>query len=315
MQWHGRTVKLPFLALVFILAIASAWVTSAQGHRFGPDDSFVVRGQDIDEIGTTPFRVDPSGSVTLPLIGNIHAAGLTVGELEAEINGRLKKFIKNPAVSVTVAEVHSHPISVFGAVNSSAVYQAQGAKNIVEVIAMAGGLRNDASNTLTVTRMVENGSLPLAGAQLDPSEKFWVAKVDLAKLMTGERPQDNIQLQPNDVLSVEKAALVYVIGDVNRAGAIPLVGRLTVTQALAKSEGLQRTAERKKIRILREVSGDPTPSEIPVDFTKVLNGTAKDPELQANDIIVIPNDMSRAVAVRTLEAMLQIGTGLIIWGR
>jgi polysaccharide biosynthesis/export protein len=168
---------------------------------------------------------------------------------------------------------------------------------------------------LTVTRPIANGQLPLEGATLDPTKAYWVANVDLEKLMSAERPQDNILILPNDVVSVQKASLVYVIGDVNRAGAIPLVGRMTVTQALAKSEGLQKTASRKNVRILRQTPGSDQRSEIKVDFGKVLAGQAQDQELQADDIVVIPNNVTRSAALRTIETALQIGTGLIIWPR
>jgi polysaccharide export outer membrane protein len=292
----------------------TAATTAPERYRFGTNDSFLVRGPDIEEIGERPFRIDPSGTVTFPMVGSIHVAGMTVAELEAELNQRLQKFVKTPAVSVSVTEINSHPISVFGAVNASGVQQAQGTKSLVEALSTAGGLRNDAGNVLTVTRAVESGPLPLAGAELTATGKFWVAHVDVMQLMSAERPDDNIQLVANDVVTVQKANLVYVIGDVNRSGAIPLVGRLTVTEALAKSEGLQKSASRKNIRILREVAGNAKRTEISVDFQKVLRGRAEDQELLANDIVIIPNNVSRSAALRTIEAALQVGTGLIIWG-
>jgi polysaccharide export outer membrane protein len=284
-----------------------------QSYRFGPEDTFVVRGPDIEEIADKPFKVDPSGNVTLPMVGSLRVAGLSVAELETQINTRLKRYINKPDASVSVTEVRSLPVSVFGAVNTSGVHQAQGGKRLIEVLSLAGGLSKEAGNTLTVTRRVENGPLPLPGAALDPTQAFWIAKIDVTKLMSAERPEDNIQMLANDIVSVQKADLVYVIGDVNRAGAIPLTGRLTVTEALAKSEGLQKSASKKNVRILRQVAGSNERQEIPVDFHKVLEGKVADKELQANDIIVIPNNVTRSAALRTLEAALQIGTGLIIW--
>jgi polysaccharide biosynthesis/export protein len=313
MNWRSRAQ-----AFVLVMLMLGPWrdvliVVNAQSYRFGPEDTFVVRGPDIEEIADKPFKVDSSGSVTLPMVGSIKVAGLTVNEVEAQINTRLKRYVNNPAVSVSVTEVKSLPVSVFGAVNTSGVFQAQGGKHLIEVLSMAGGLRNDAGNTLTVTRRVASGPLPLPGAALDPTQAFWIGRVDVTKLMSAERPEDNIQVLANDVVSVQKAELVYVIGDVNHAGAIPLTGRLTVTEALARSEGLQRSASRKNIRILRQVAGSTQRTEIPVNFHKVLEGKVGDQELQANDIIVIPNNVSRSAAIRTLETALQIGTGLVIW--
>jgi len=112
---------------------------------------------------------------------------------------------------------------------------------------------------------------------------------------------------------VQKAELVYVIGDVNKAGVIPLTGPLTLTQALARSEGLQKSASHKNVRILREGAGNGPKSEILVNVQKVLTGKAADHELRANDIIVIPTNVTRSAALRTLDVAVQIGVGLIIW--
>jgi len=313
MKWRARAQRLLLSTLVIGLMCDARPASAQQMYRFGSEDTFVVRGQDIEEIADKPFKVDSSGNVTLPMIGSIKVTGLTVAELETQINTRLKKYVNNPSVSVSVGEVRSHPVSVFGAVNSAGVYQVQGGKTLIEVLSLAGGLKPEAGNTLTVTRPAASGTLPLPGAAMDPTNAYWVARIDVSKLMSSERPEDNIQVRANDVVSVQKADLVYVIGDVNRAGAIPLVGRLTITEALAKSEGLQKTASRKNVRILRQVPGSTQRQEIPVDFRKVLDGKAEDQLLLANDIIVIPNNVSRSAALRTLEAALQIGTGLIIW--
>lgn len=273
----------------------------------------MVRGADIEEIGDKPFRVDSTGGVTFPLIGSLHVSGLTVGELQSALNDRLAKFVKSPAVSVSLSDMQSQPVSVFGAVNASGVQQAGGSKTLVEVLSLAGGLRNDAGNVLTVTRAAANGPLPLEHAALDPTGHFWIARVDVKKLLASERPQDNIPLLANDIVSVPRADVVYVIGDIKQAGAIPLFGRMTVTQALARAEGLQKTAS-KRVRILREVPGTDRPQEIAVDFKKVLNGAAQDHELRPNDILIIPTNVSRSTALKMVEIAVQVGTRGFLWG-
>jgi polysaccharide biosynthesis/export protein len=282
-------------------------------YRFGAGDSFVVRGTDIEEVGDKPFRVDSTGTVTFPLIGSVQVLGLTIAELQTALNERLMKYVKSPAVSVSLAEMQSQPVSVFGAVNASGVQQAGGAKTLVEVLSLAGGLRNDAGNMLTVTRATASGPLPLEHASLDPTGRFWIGRVDVKKLMASERPQDNIRLMANDVVSVPRAEVVYVIGDINRAGAIPLFGRMTVTQALARAEGLQKGAS-KRVRILREMPGSDKPQEIAVDFKKVLAGAEQDHELHPNDIVIIPTNMSRSTALRIAAIAASIGTRGLVWG-
>src|SRR5258705_12742086 len=102
---------------------------------------------------------------------------------QEELNKVLSTYIRHPQVIVDVAEVRSQPVSVLGAVNSPGVHQVQGHKTVMEMLAMAGGIRQDAGYSIRITRQLEWGCIPLPGAQLDPSGKFSVAEVNLRKIM------------------------------------------------------------------------------------------------------------------------------------
>ena len=86
------------------------------GYVLGPDDQIVIHAIDSPEISDKPFLIGMNGNITLPLIGRVQAGGLTVEQLEAELNTGLKKYMHDPQVSVTVAEFRSQPVSVFGSV-------------------------------------------------------------------------------------------------------------------------------------------------------------------------------------------------------
>src|SRR5271157_3934677 len=73
-------------------------------YVLGPGDQILVRVLDLEEMGKEPYQIDMRGNVNLPMAGRIHASGLTVEELELEIGGRLKKFLKTPEVSVGLSE-------------------------------------------------------------------------------------------------------------------------------------------------------------------------------------------------------------------
>ncbi len=112
-------------------------VTTAQtvsGYVLGPDDQILIRALDAPEISDKPFLIGTNGNITLPMIGRVKAGGLTVEQLEAELTTRLKEFIQDPQISVTVTEVQSHPVSVFGAVTKPGVVQLRGRQTLYEVL-------------------------------------------------------------------------------------------------------------------------------------------------------------------------------------
>src|SRR4029077_13485082 len=135
----------------------------------------------------------------------VKAAGLTVDELEAALVKALQEFIREPKVAVSVAEFHSQPVSVIGAVTNPGVLQLQGSKSLIEVLSMAGGVRNDAGSNITITRKREWGVLPLPEAKLDPSGQFSSADIKLKDVLGAANPEQNILIRPNDVISVARS--------------------------------------------------------------------------------------------------------------
>src|SRR5581483_8814546 len=85
------------------------------GYILGPDDSLKIWALGVDEITDKPVRIDTSGYLDLPLIGRVHAAGLTVNQLEANLIQRLGSEIREPRVSVEVVDFGSQPVTIIGA--------------------------------------------------------------------------------------------------------------------------------------------------------------------------------------------------------
>jgi polysaccharide export outer membrane protein len=204
---------------------------------------------------------------------------------------------------------------VLGAVNTPGVHQVQGHKTLLEMVAMAGGIRSDAGYSVRITRELQWGCIPLPNAQLDASGKFSVAEVDLKKIMEAKNPEENVQIFPHDVISVPKAEMVYVIGEVRRSGGFVLGEHQTISvlQALSLAEGLGGTADTRHARILRLKRDADQREEMPVDVKDVLNGKKPDIALQGEDILFIPGSTGKKAALRALEAAIQTGSGLAIW--
>ncbi|PYS04194.1 MAG: hypothetical protein DMG16_03420 [Acidobacteria bacterium] len=254
------------------------------------------------------------------MIGKIKAAGLTVEELESVLVNALQEFIRQPKVSVVVSEFRSQPVSVIGAVTNPGVLQLQGNKTVVEILSMVGGVRNDAGSSIKITRKREWGLLPLPDAKLDVSGQFSTAEIKLKDVLGARSPEQNILIRPNDVISVSRNEIVYVLGAVKRAGGFPMAERdtLSVLQALSLAEGLDRTASPKNAKILRMTPGATKRSELPVNLEQIFSGKAEDVPLQQDDILFVPDSKEKRAILRTLEALASLGTtagaGIIISG-
>lgn len=314
-------MKHSHLIAVFVFVWWAAALAATSGappdYTLGIDDQVVIHVVDLPDIPDKPFRVDPSGNVDLPLLGLVHAAGLTPDQFKAAVRSAAGKYISDPQVSVNVSQYESQTVSVVGAVNKPGVHPLAGPKRLIEILSDAGGLRPDAGAEIRITREIAEGAIPLPDARKDLSGDFTVAVLDTDKLMNAGIPRENIYVRPHDVISVARADLIYVLGEVKKAGGFPVLSResVTVLKAVSLAEGMEHTAAGKNARILRAaVDGGPK-TEIPVNVDKILAGKDPDVELKANDILFIPNNVPRSVALRTAEAALTIGTGIVIWRR
>jgi polysaccharide biosynthesis/export protein len=284
-------------------------------YTLGSNDQITFWGIDADEIVNRQFRIDPEGDVNLPMLGRLRAAGLTIRQFEETLNKQLSAYIREPHVVVAITEFRSQPVSVLGAVRSPGTYQLQGRKTVVEMISLAGGFREDAGNTVKITRELEWGKIPLSNASIDPLGKFSVAEVRIKEILEAKNPQDNILMMPHDVITVPRAELVYVIGDVKKAGGFILTERsnVSVLQALSMAEGLDRTANASHAKILRLEPGQEQRTEVAVNLKRILDGTSNDVPLQAGDILFVPGSTAKKAGASTFEAVVQAAVGAAIW--
>jgi polysaccharide biosynthesis/export protein len=318
-------IRLFFLPLLFLLGLpllAAPEKTPLAPQSFtyalGPEDQISIHVVDLEDVSDKPVRIDPNGFIELPLVGRIHAAGQTVEELRATLTVRLAKYIESPQITISVLDYRSQPVSVLGAVNTPGLHQLQGPKRLLDVISLAGGLRPDAGSQVTITRQMKWGALPLQNARSDASGAYSIAGLRLDDLTSGRDPAANIEVRANDLISVSRANLVYVVGEVKKAGGFPLNAEegISVLRALSLAEGLTRDASPKKARILRRSTpGGPQTNEIAVNVQALLAGRATDPQLHADDVLFIPNNVPASAMRRSAEAALQIATGVIIFRR
>jgi polysaccharide export outer membrane protein len=168
----------------------------ARGDAAIDNDQYVIGAEDVLYIHvwkeeaftrTVPVRMD--GMISLPLIQEIKAAGLTPLELKEVLTRRLKEFIENPVVSVTVTEANSYKVYVSGQVKTPGVYRLRSETSVAQIIPMAGGFTDWANQKKILIIRNENGR-----------EKR--IKVNYKKILNGSDSGSNVVLKAGDTIIV-----------------------------------------------------------------------------------------------------------------
>jgi len=311
-----RVCLLLSLALVAFAVEATAQQAAPQNSEYvlGPNDEIVIIAVDAEEIANKPVRIGIGGDINLPMVGRIRASGLMVQQLENEIAERLKVYIRRPQVSLSVTQFRSQPATVLGAVRNPGVVQLEGRKTLVEVLSMAGGAQNDASSKVTITRHKEAGTLPLVRPVVKEEPLYFVGEVDMRSIIDGSHPELNIQILPNDVITVPRAPIVYAVGFLNKQGGFVLNDKdaISILQLVAMAGGTIPTANTKQAKVIRPVPGS-TRIELPVNVKDIMSGKAKDMMLQAEDILYVPDSYAKGALRRTLDTAVTVTTGMAIY--
>jgi polysaccharide export outer membrane protein len=301
-------------------------------YRIGPGDVLEITVFEVEEL-SKPATVGPRGILVLPLLGEVEVQGLT----PLEVAGRLEELygeslLRDPQISVEVRDYRSQPVSVLGAVERPGIYQLQGRRRLLEVLAIAGGLANNSGDEIRITRhgsdlaaAMSSTVAPAPGAEAAAGSPPVVAgndartveeiAVSIRRLLTdpGETP-DNPWIEPYDVIRVAETGLVYVLGAVERPGGYPIEREsMTVLRAISLAQGLGRRAAPQKARVIRQQGGGK--QEILVPIGDILRGEAFDAPLEDNDILFVPDSRAKSALHRGAEAAIQLATGVIIWRR
>lgn len=238
-------------------------------------------------------RIVGSGDADLPLVGSLHLAGMTIEQAQQTVANKLVSggFIRNPDVTIAVEDSSVDVIGVAGEVNSPKAVPAFAPLQLLDVLTAAGGLKPDASHSISILRPGTPQPMLIALSS-DPAQSL----------------AQNIPLYPGDRVIVPRMGVVYVVGAVLHAGAFPISPDtpMTLMQAVTLSGGVGFQAEMGDTRIIRTRGA--TRQEIPVNLSKVLKGKAPDPVLQSDDIVLVPTN---AIKSAIKSGGLGIALGLL----
>ena len=275
-------------------------------YELGPNDQILIGVPQSEEINQRPFRIDSDGFINLPIVGRVHAGGLTVRGLETELTTKLREYIREPQVTVTVVQFRSEPVFFLGAFRTPGIYPLQGGRTLVEMLAAVGGLQPTAGRRIKITRRAEYGTIPLPSAVENPDKKLSTVEISLDSLTENVNPAEDLTLRAYDIVTAETAQPVYVSGEVTKPTTIELGEResVSVSQALTAAGGFTAFANRNKGRVLRPILGTSRRAEIEIDFSRVLQGKDNDFPLLPNDVLYVPRSPVRSMLAPMGPAML-----------
>jgi len=209
----------------------------------GPGDMVrisVFRNPDL----TTETRVSERGTVLFPLVGEVSVQGLTPSQAASRIAEKLKegRFVVNPEVTLSLMQVNSRQVSVLGNVNKPGRYPLDGTSaKLTDLIAIAGGIAPTGSDQVTIVS--------------SRGGKTTSRDIDIPTMLRTGDLSNNVTLEPGDTVFVHRAPMVYIYGEVQKAGAYRLEKDMTVMQALAMGGGLTPRGTERGIKVTRK-NGD-----------------------------------------------------------
>ncbi|MGA8764504.1 MAG: polysaccharide biosynthesis/export family protein [Candidatus Sulfotelmatobacter sp.] len=264
--------------------------------RLSAGDLIDVGVYNVPEL-TTKARVSNSGDVYLPLIDYVHVADLTVDEAQVLIQKRLADggFVRSPHVTLFVDESNAQGVTILGDVSKPGIYPVLGERKLYDLLSAAGGFTPTAGRNVSIIRRGE--SQPIT--------------VKLPRNLADDL-QGNVAILPGDTITVPRAPVIYVVGDVGHpSGLLVDNGNLTVLQAIALAGGTNRTAKMNGVRIVRKGPTGMTETRVPLK--RMLEAKAPDVSLQADDILFVPISGGRVLAGRTFEAAMSAATAVTIY--
>jgi polysaccharide export outer membrane protein len=236
-------------ALTFATALLAFTGAAAQGKGDAQQKADQFRLGAGDEIKVSVFqnpdltvetRVGEDGHITYPLIGRVRVGGKTVAAAERTIAQALEKgkYLQRPQVNIAPLQMRSMQVSVLGEVREPGRFALQTVNTRVsELLAMAGGIGATGADVAILTG--------------ERAGKPYRKEIDIPALFVGKKLDQDVAVEPGDVIYVQRAPVFYIYGEVQAPGAYKIQRDMTVRQALAQGGGLTPRGSDRRLELHR----------------------------------------------------------------
>jgi len=235
-------------------------------------DDLEIKAYNIPELNQ-PVRIRPDGKISLLLLNDVQAAGMTAQQLGDMLSQEFSKYYRNPRVSIVVRDFSMLSVYVGGEVLRPGLLPLRGEVTALQAVLEAGGLKDTSrGSTVSLLRLNDNG-MPQTYS------------LNVNAILSNKAP--DVVLRPSDVLYVPKSNIsVYVGGEVLHPGLLPLNGELTVTAAVFQAGGLKDTAKTNTVMLVRN-NGTNVPTVTKLRLDDIVKGRP-DTVLEPFDIVFVP---------------------------
>lgn len=263
-------------------------------YRIGFQDTLAIQIFRHPELSQN-VSVNSNGTINLFRIPEpVIAVCKTERELANDVADAYRKdYLRNPEVNVVAVEQKSQAFAVIGAVEKPGSYFISRKIRLLELLAYAGGPSKEAGSRVVVARTGSTSNCKMGDSIAEPES------VDMTlmhfKISDVLEAKENPVMKPGDTVSVRDADVVYVYGNVNRQGQVRIKEPITLTQALASSEGLKPATKKDRVRILRQKPGSMEREEFVYDLNEIDKRKIEDPYLQPNDIVAVSEDRTKSI--------------------
>lgn len=288
----------------------------------GSGDQIEITVFHFPEMSGLRNKVSSSGFISLPLLGEVQAAGLTERELQDNIASRLRNGImKNPNVNVFVTEYLSQQVSVTGAVaRPGLISLTRDRRTVSQLLSEAGGLSEQAGGKILFypasgsTCPTTNGSTRVASAQ--PPHDVTPIEIDLNQEYgpMNDNPL-NLPVIGGDALVVNRGKY-FVDGWVTNPAAYDITPGATAFGALTAAGGALFAADLSSVVVWRTERGG-NKRRIDVDLNAIASGKQRDVTIEAGDVVSVPASALRMIPYGTywlLTNVIRVGAGVSLTG-
>ncbi|WP_293776198.1 polysaccharide export protein EpsE [uncultured Oxalicibacterium sp.] len=231
-------MKKIMVSLCAMALLAFGAIAQAQDIQLGAGDMLKIDVYGNPDL-SVETRVSDQGTISYPLVGEVKVGGMSPMEAEKKIASLLESggFIRKPHVNLVVTQMQSQQLSVLGQVNKPGRFPVDGKRSLTDILAMAGGLNEDADDRITLVRTRDG--------------KTTREQINLADIMQADGNGSNPDLLPGDVIYVSRAPRFYIYGEVQKPGSYRLEPGMSILQALSVGGGLSPRGTERGVRVKR----------------------------------------------------------------
>jgi polysaccharide export outer membrane protein len=280
-------------------SVAAAAMPVASEHTvIGVGDLIGINVYDAPEL-TQEVRVESDGKVHLALLGDVTAANQQPMALARTLENELQQrgLMNNPHVTVAIKEFTTQGVTISGEVVRPGLYPIYSDRNLLDILAIAGGVTPNADAEITIQR---HGTDTHEVVDLPPSNANRIIHSD-------------VRVYPGDTIVVPRAGLAYVLGNVTRPGGYIMHdnGKMTVLEAISEAQGLARDASGSHVLLLRKTADGAQTT--PVDLKAMMRGKVPDIPLQSGDVVFVPSSGLKSFGTNTAGIFASV-SGAAIYG-